>query len=607
VTGQPRFPVWRSVFLVVFLAGAAYANSLGNGFAFDDPVVIGQNPAVVSSDVIGALSSPYWPNARGGAGLYRPITTASFALDWGLWDGEPGGFHLVNVLLHVAVSLAVFFLLRRWTGPIPALAGASVFAVHPLHVEAVANVVGRAELLGALAVLLACLLYLRKDDSEAGRALRLVGISALYGIGLGSKEMAVTLPGILALLTFADHGLATGVRRLRRDAPLFISLTAVLGGYLLVRHSVLGTLVGELPAPYLGDLTLVERWLAAVSTWPQYLRLLFFPLDLVVDYGPAVLIPSRTVDRDVLIGVVVGLSMIWWISRTWRERRTLALGPVWFALTLLPVANLLFPTGVLLAERTLYLPSVGLSILVAGAAEWVIEKHPGRLRLAGVAGVIALALLTTRTVTRNPTWMSTFIMLDTLSREHPESFLSLRARAGGLASVGEYAEAERYYELSLEMAPGAYSTLVEVGRFYGDRQKWTEAERILVRAIEVFPYHPAAWQTRAEQLLLQGRGREAHHLAVEGLRVVGPDRELWALVSESYIAKGDLEAAARARWAALGAEPETALDWQRMADIQAMAGREEASAGARRRAEELAARERSAPGADHPLLGRNRE
>jgi protein O-mannosyl-transferase len=567
--------------IVVVLAVAAFANSVPNGFAYDDASILKQNEVVTSGNVRGAFSAPYWPNARGGAGLYRPVTIASFAAEWTLWGDTPSAYHAVNVVLHATASLLGFLLLLQFVAPVYAALGAAVFAVHPLHVEAVANVVGRSELLAAVFVLLACLLYLQEPGGMARRGLRWAGLVMLYLAGLGAKEMAVTLPGLLILLTCTRLGLAEGMKKSAREWPLFLLFTSALVTYLVVRGSVVGSVVGELPAPYLGGLSNSQRILTAVSVWPQYVRLLFFPLDLVAEYGPAVLLPARSLDGDVLKGVLVGVVGLWGAVRLWKSARLVTLGLAWFCLAVLPVANLLFPIGVLLAERTLYLPSLGLSFAVAGGVSWLISRRPSMVRTVAAVTSTVLVLLLTRTVSRNPSWMSTFAVLDTLATEHPESFLAIRARATGFAGVGEFDEATRFYEIALEMAPDAYDILLEVGRFYGEREEWARAEELLTRATRIFPVHPAGWQARAEQLLLQGRGREAHRVALEGLTVAGPDRELWMLVSESYVAKGDYAASARARVAALGAEAETSENWFRLAEILELDGRVEEAAQAR--------------------------
>ena len=144
---------------------------------------------------------PYWPQVVNGAGLYRPVTLSSFALEWKLWNGHPAGFHLVNLAIHTAVSLLVFLLILPVAGTIPALVGGALFAVHPVHSEAVANVVGRSELYAALFVLGACWLFWKGTASSSSRRVaRLLGIGALFVLGLGSKEMAATLPALLVLI-----------------------------------------------------------------------------------------------------------------------------------------------------------------------------------------------------------------------------------------------------------------------------------------------------------------------------------------------------------------------------------------------------------------------
>jgi predicted Zn-dependent protease len=178
-------------------------------------------------------------------------------------------------------------------------------------------------------------------------------------------------------------------------------------------------------------------------------------------------------------------------------------------------------------------------------------------------------------------------MLSTLTEEHPESFLAIRARARGLDEVGEAEEASRHYEVAVELVPGEYSLLVEAARFHGRHERWGAAEPLLARAIDLFPAHPVAWQVLSEQKLLQGLGREGHRIALQGLSVVGTNRDLWTLVSESYVARGDFEAAVRARWAAFGAAPPTGEAWQRMAQLMELAGQTEDAAAALERARGL--------------------
>lgn len=604
--------VSRPRLLVLFVALAAYANALGNGYAYDDIRVVVRNPVVTQAQWGEALLGPYWQGARPGSGLYRPVTISSFVAEWHAWQGSPLGFHAVNVVLHALVCLLVLALLSRFLPRTPSVVGALLFAVHPVHVEAVANVVGQAELVSTSAFLLACLLYL--DGAywgPAGRGARLVVLALLYLVGLGAKESAVTLPGVLLLLeAFRPSGRdprgagrsdvtggGTGPGsdplwiRLRRELPVFVSLAAVLCTYLVVRASVLGTVVGAAPAPVLRGITSTQRVLTALTVWPEYLRLLVFPANLSADYTPAVLMVARSVNPEVVVGAVILLALA---GLAWTLRKStpaVSMGIAWFFVTILPVSNLFFPAGILLAERTLYLPSVGYA-LIAGAL-WTKMLHTAGLRTRRAIAVLALVAglaLFLRTVVRNPSWMSSYTVMNTLAMQHPESSTALRNRAAGLDRVGDTKDAARVYDAALSLEPNHYGLNVEVGAFYGRLKEYARADSVLAHAIRISPEEAPAYRFLAEELLRQGRGRDAHTVALRGLAEVGPDRELWDAVSESYVLKGDLAAAVRARRAALGVDPHSAADWDRLGELLSAMGRtveaDSATAKARKVAEE---------------------
>ena len=580
MNGTAGIPPARAALLILLASGAAYANSVGNDFAYDDNTIISGNAIVTEGRVRDALASPYWPDMTDGVGLYRPITSASYAAEWTLWGGSPAGFHAVNVAAHAAVSLLVFLVLLALSAPLPALVGGLLFALHPVHTEAVANVVGRAELYSAMFVMGACLVFTRADNSPLVRVGRLLAIGALFVLGLGSKEMSVTLPALLVLLAMLGRDEGTPIRRVLSDIPVFLLTGTLLVAFLVSRILVIGSVAGEAPAAYLAGLSTGERILTSLSVWPHYFRLLVFPLDLVADYGPAVLFPALSWGPDVMLGLLMIAGGVFAAVRMWKKEPLISLGLCWFAVTILPVTNLLFPTGILLAERTLYLPSVGFALVVAGVVRWTGRERPGSLRsMLVVLGVVGAAFMG-RTVLRNPSWMSTYVMLSTLTEDHPESFFATRARARGLNEVGEVEEASRHYDVAVELVPGDYGLQVEVARFYGSHGRWQEAERLLTRAIEMSPNRPVPWQILSEHKLMQGLGREGHRIALQGLARVGTHRDLWTLVSESYVAKGDFEAAIRARWAAFAAGEPDAVAWRRMAQLMELAGRTDEAAQA---------------------------
>ena len=232
---------------VAVLAAAVYLNALRNGFALDDEFIVLRNDIVHSfRDLHALLLGSYWPHS---AELYRPLTLLSYAVDWTLSGGSAAWMHGVNVALHVLATVLVARLVLRLGGhPLAAAAAGAVFAVHPVHVEAVASIVGRAELLAALLVLAACFVYLAERPSAA---VRIGGIALLYLLGLFAKESAVALPALLVVIdgvrSRAERTTVLGL--LRRNAALLAVLTLTLAGYLLFRRTVLGTPIGTDPAP----------------------------------------------------------------------------------------------------------------------------------------------------------------------------------------------------------------------------------------------------------------------------------------------------------------------------------------------------------------------
>jgi len=583
----------RAAVWVALVSALVYGNTLSNGFAYDDTAIVVQNPVVTEGRPLGAWRVPYWPGHSEGSGLYRPLTVSSFAMEWALFGSNPAGFHAINVATHAAVAVLVLLLLAPMVGPVPGFVGALVFAVHPLHTEAVANVVGRGELYAAALVLAALLLYRDvRPQRTIWRLARTLGIGALYFLALSAKEIAVTLPGLLLIVEATRRADRPWMRRVVSELPVIVACVGALAAYLATRYVVLGTLLGELPAPELRHLSDGQRILTAVSLWPEYIRLLVVPLRLSADYSPAVLFAARGIDTRVLMGGAILLGLLLVALRTHPVQPTVSVGIAWFALAILPVSQVLFPTGVLLAERTFYLPSVGLSLVVAGLWAEVTELRARRSKAvaptpawrfgtAEVVLAVVLLGLAGRTWTRNPTWMSSFTVFQALASDHPESSLALRSRGTGLVRAGEIEQGRAVYEAAIKLAPDNYSLLTEVGHFYNEQGSWEDGERVLTQAIRVAPTRPGAYRLLASQYLLRQRYREGHRVAVDGLNRAGADAELFALVSESYVAKPDLAAAIRARQAALGQAPYSVRDFLRLAELHEMSGDSAAAAGAR--------------------------
>ena len=411
--------VRRAAGVAALVAVLAYLPALGNGFTLDDGPIVERNPAAHSvRAALAAFDQPYWPPEHG-AGLYRPLVVLSFAVDWQLSGGSARWFHAVNLAWHAAATALLVPLVAAYTGPAAALAGGIVFAVHPVHVEAVANVVGRAELMAA-AFLFGALLLARAVRRRRGRGASTGAIeAALLGataLALLSKEHAVVAVGLLALDDLGTR--ATISPRLPwRDYAGVVLLTAV---WFVARRAVEGGLSFEAVAPtffLLGPGGRVSTMLPVVFV---LLRLLVWPFDLSPDYHPQVVPRLEHLTAVGVAGAVVLAASAALALALWRKHRAASVGLLFIGIAWLPTANLLFPSGLVIAERTLYLVSAGVALLAAlGAAE--VARRWG-VRRAVLGTVVVAAVLGARSATATGLWRSNRDLVLGALASHPESY-----------------------------------------------------------------------------------------------------------------------------------------------------------------------------------------
>lgn len=415
----------RRIYAVVGAAAlVVYLGALWNRFAMDDIPLVVQNPLVLSaSGIWRAFAAPFWPADLGGH-MYRPLAVAGWALDQRL-DGVRW-FHLVNLAWHATACVAVAALARRFADDRSALVAGLLFAVHPVHVEAVANVVGRTELMAALFVVLGVYAALARGS--------VAWSAAAWALALLSKENAVVLPALVA------WGWVLGLGRpTRRRMLAFTASWLVIGmGYAALRWHVLEPYARfQSVAPtFLGQTPLSIR-LTAVAELADVTRLLVFPLRLRADYSPdeRTLVASP-VDLRLLAGLACFLVWGTLLVFGWRRGRRLEVfGLGWIGIAFLPVANLVFPAGFLLAERTLYLPSAG---LVLAGGSW-LARWPARWRLVSAAPLVLLGAA--RTTLRVPVWRDNTTVTLSILEDSPRSYVGPKRMIAVYLNIQQPAQA----------------------------------------------------------------------------------------------------------------------------------------------------------------------
>jgi len=472
-------PSARSFLVVTAAAVAVYANSLSGGFTFDDPYVARDDPFLTTGRLGDVFDRAYWPETtRTEAGgrpadvplgpasregmTYRPLTTLTYAVSRRAFGDGAFPLHLGNVLLHAGVCVLVLLLARRILPTEAGAVGAALlFAVHPVHVEAVAGIVGRAELLAALAWVGALTWGASRTARAAGAPVAAAGVFLLALAGSLAKETAATVPLALAALLHAEGRLRTRYGAAVTGAaafawvPLLALRTAALGA------PFPGAGAGAAWAAGGG-----ERVLGILGAAAYAARTFAFPRTLLPDVPVERVLPTGAGDPRAWVGAALAALAAFAILRVARRRAGAGwLGGTLAAVAYLPVSHVAFPVNVIAADRLLYLPSVGLCVVVAAVAERVADRlAPGfARRAASVAVVAALALLAARTVARNPAWASDTALFERLVRDAPESARGW-ARLGQLRrEAGRDDEARECWERALARDPGESAALHGMG------------------------------------------------------------------------------------------------------------------------------------------------
>ena len=431
-------------------------------------------------------------------GHFWPLLYSTFWLEHKLWGFAPLGYHLVNLLLHFANTWLVWRLLRRLVVP-GAWLIAAVFAVHPVHVEAVAWVIARKDLLSTLFYLSAALTYLRFVDAPDAK--RYVLALALFVAGLLSKSMAVTLPAGLLIWHWWQQGRVTATDVLRLLPFFLVGLGIGLADMSFFQRR----------EPISFDYSAVDRFLIAAHALWFYVGKLLWPAGLAVIY------PRWDIDPMAPLGWAYVAAALAVAALLWSFRQRIGRGPlagvVFFAVTLSPVLSIVDSTYMkyaFVADRYQYLAGLGLIAVLVGSAVYGADKLSGAWRTSGfvVAGAV-LVVLSTLTwqqagIYRNDvTFYKHIVALNPVAHD---VHLNLSA---ALSARGQEEEALAAALTAVEQRPDSVDAYINVGHALIELRRFDEAEQYLRRGQKIAPRHPKILMNLAIALERQERYEEA--------------------------------------------------------------------------------------------------
>jgi protein O-mannosyl-transferase len=490
-SGMERFIV-PSLFLLTLVC---YANTLTNGFVYDDKPQVLNNPYVKNWSYLPQIfGTTVWSfvGAAGNTNYYRPMMTFTYLILWQVFGPLPYGFHLLSIALHLATALMVFFTGRRiFRDHRIAWCAGLFFAAHPIHTEPVAWIAGIPDLELGFFFLLAVWIF--ASDERLGWRQQ-VGLMVIFSLALLSKEPALMLIPVAILF---EHG----VRRDRTTSTLtqkfarYASLCALGAGYLLLRVVLFGKLAPVLQHPKISWAQAVYSALAMVL---DYLRLLLWPAPLSAFH--VFHVSSSLGEPKVLAGLVVSVLYFAGTTGLWRRAPDAAFSLLWIGVTLLPVLNARWMAANVLAERYLYLPSVGFCWFAgwAGVRLWdrVQRADPGSRRLWKQVALIAplgltAILLPALTIARNRVWRDDFTLYTRTLLSDPDAHVIRSNLAAVYFDRHELEQAEREWKTALAGKPDNVTTMDALGILYTQEGRYAEAEEMFKLAITTKP----AWGT----------------------------------------------------------------------------------------------------------------
>ena len=534
--------------VIVFIG---YGNSLTNEFVFDDHSLIYQGKVNNFNEFLQRLTSSY-----------RPLRTVSYSLDFAIWGENPFGFHLTNVLIHLANTIMVFVLARTITSRLRmAFVAALVFAVHPIQTDAVTYISGRRDVLFTLFYLISFYAYLKyKRDGKLSYGF---AFPIFWGLSLATKEMAASLPLVIFLWNYCElYEKAEGSRystvvqtlkrTLRRDRWLYLSLLIAAIGYIYFMVFV-QTSSGRVQAGEInfwgGSLFATIQTSIRIHTW--YLKQLVFPTPIAQYLGAFE--PSTTAFevRFILSAIVITVVLSAGLLAI-RRHRIIGFTILSYFAMLAPVSQII-PHHELLADHYLYSPMVCFALFVAYLFDMWIGHRYDLAKASYVVLATVILVLMVLTIRRNRDWENDLTLWQATYRSVPQSPRAAY-NLGGLLQRTNPQRAEQLLQQSITTDPDFEFGYLALARLYLNQKRAVEAEETAIRGIELLDSGRGSFISRNRPLLKsqltvvlagveweKGNPRKAETIMLEAIKIYPVGDEAYLGLANFYRAADRLK------------------------------------------------------------------
>ena len=467
---------------------------------YDDNVYVTDNPDIKSGLT---LQSIRWAFATPVARNWHPLTLLSLTLDYQLFGQNPGAFHMTNVVIHIASALLLFLLLKAMTGCMWRSAFvAALFALHPLHVESVAWISERKDVLSTFFWILTMAAYLRYTRKPGLK--RYILLLLTFVLGLLSKAMLVTLPFTLLLLDYwplkrlqFTRGKLMGL--IKEKLPLFI-LSAVFCVITFMAQRVGGTMRS------LETIPINARIANALISYVKYIQKMFVPAELAALYPhPGGRLPISEAAIAGLILIVISVLVIRYAKRL----PYLAFGWLWYIGTLVPVIGIVQVGAQAMADRYTYVPLTGIFVIIAWALPDILSRWRYRNIVLAPAGALIIAALTALTWIQTGYWQNSITLFERTLAVTRNNYTAHNNLATALDEAGRSSEAIEHYQKTLKLNPNYVKARYNLGNAYQNLGKFDQAIEQWSRVLRLDPRNTGAHNNLGVVLARQGKYDQA--------------------------------------------------------------------------------------------------